>query len=80
MTLNLPDLDPSLQNGSSADYVNSDSGKTARVYSWVLICNANCQAISCWMWLMWGKGESTWRQDWKPSIKYRAVTCPWEPC
>ena len=21
---------------------------------------------------MWGKEESTWRQDWKPSIKYRA--------
>lgn len=35
LVLNLPDLDPSLQNGSSADYVNSDSGKTARVYSWV---------------------------------------------
>ena len=31
----MPDLNPSLQNGSSADYVNSDSGKTARVYSWV---------------------------------------------
>jgi hypothetical protein len=28
-------LDPSLQNGSLVDYVNSDSGKTARVYSWV---------------------------------------------
>lgn len=35
LVLNLPDLNPSLQNGSSADYVNSDSGKTARAYSWV---------------------------------------------
>jgi hypothetical protein len=36
LVLNLPDLNPSLQNGFSVDYVNSQSGKTGRVYSWVL--------------------------------------------
>ena len=35
LVLNLPDLNPSLQNGSSADYVNDQSGKTARTYTWV---------------------------------------------
>ena len=35
VTLNLPNLDPTLQNGFGADYVNSDSGKTARTYTWV---------------------------------------------
>ena len=35
VTLNLPNLDPTLQNGFGADYVNSDSGKTGRTYTWV---------------------------------------------
>ena len=36
VVLNLPDLDPSLQNGSQIDYINSNSHKTAQAHSWNL--------------------------------------------
>ena len=34
VVLDLPDLDPGLQNGSSIDYLNSNAHKTGRAHSW----------------------------------------------